>query len=325
MKNYITGFILLGTLLIASACNEEWKEEVYRKEIGLKAQVNSEGVTNVYLPYEENGEFVYQLPVIAGGSTVNGEDLDIHIAVDPDTLIDLNEARWKLRTDLYYQELKEQFYEFPSPVCRIQAGESVGLFDIKFKLKDLDLREKWVLPLTIVDDHSYVPNPRKNYRKALLRVMPYNDYSGSYSATGMQVYMEGNKDQPISISTRNLYVVDEKSCFFYAGIISEELVDREKYKVKVTFHADGSLTLRSVDLQNKMNFQPKGTPRYETTVIPDKTIPYLEHHYTTVYIEYTYNDVSTYEGHLISYEAKGSMVMERMINPLVPERDQIQW
>ena len=325
MKNYITSFILLGALVIASACNEEWKEEVYRKEVGLKAIVNSEGVTNIYLPYEKNGECTYQLPVIAGGSTVNDENLDVHIAVDPDTLVDLNEARWKHRKDLYYQELKKQFYEFPSPICRIEAGSSVGLFDIKFKLSDLDLREKWILPLTIVDDPSYTPNPRKNYRKALLRIMPYNDYSGSYSATGTQVYMEGNMNQPISISTRNMYVIDEKSCFFYAGIISEELKDREKYKVKVTFHDNGTLTLKANDPNNEMQFVPKGEPHYETNIVPDKTIPYLEHHYTTLYIEYTYFDISTYENHKISYEAKGTMIMERKINPLVPERDQIQW
>lgn len=324
MKNYITGFILLGTLLVTGACNEEWKDEVYRKEIGLKAIVNSEGVTNVYLPYKANGEVVYQLPVIAGGSTVNNENLDVHIAVDPDTLVDLNEARWKHRTDLYYQELKEQFYEFPSPVCHISAGNSVGLYDIKFKFAGLDLVEKWVLPLTIVDDPSYAPNPRKNYRKALLRVMPYNDYSGSYAATGMNVYIEGNTSS-MTAAKRNLYVVSENECFFYAGVISEELLEREKYKVRVTFNGDGTLLLRPADPNNEMEFEPLGNPRFEKSMQLDKTKPYLEHHYTTVYMEYKYKDVTTYEDHKISYSAKGSMIMERRINPLVPEQDQIQW
>ena len=31
-------------------------------------------------------------------------------------------------------------------------------------------------------------HPRKNYAKALLRVIPFNDYSGSYSTTTMEVF-----------------------------------------------------------------------------------------------------------------------------------------
>lgn len=50
--------------------------------------------------------------------------------------------------------------------------------------------EKWVLPLTIVDDgaYDYQSHPRKNYAKALLKVVPFNDYSGSYTASSMKVY-----------------------------------------------------------------------------------------------------------------------------------------
>lgn len=189
MKNYIVYFILLLTLVLTGACNNEWVEEVYVQNVGLKAPVNSKGVTDVYLRYQANGEVTYRLPVIVGGSTMNERDLDVAIDVDPDTLIGLNEARWKQREDLYFQLLDKKHYEFASPTCHIPAGECQGLFDIKFKFSGLDLVDKWVLPLTILDSDSYDPNPRKNYRKALLRVMPFNDYSGAYGATNMFVYM----------------------------------------------------------------------------------------------------------------------------------------
>ena len=51
MKKYISYFILLGTVLLSGACNDEWEDEIYRKDIGLKAVINSQGVTSVYLPY----------------------------------------------------------------------------------------------------------------------------------------------------------------------------------------------------------------------------------------------------------------------------------
>lgn len=324
MKNILPVFILLGTLLLGGACNDEWKDEIYRKDIGLRAEVNSEGVTNVYLPYTANGEVTYRLPVVVGGSKMNESNLNIRIAVDPDTLPDLNEARWKQRKDLYYQLLEDQFYELSSPTCLIEAGACVGLYDVKFKFSGLNLVEKWVLPLTIVDDPSYRPNYRKNYRKALLRVMPYNDYSGSYAATSMNVYIENNTS-PMTAKKRTLYVVSENQCFFYAGVISEELIQREKYKIILTFNEDGTVDAKAADPNNAMNFQVQGKATYKTSVTKDATLPYLEHHYTTVYMTYTYNDVTTYDDYAISYRAEGNLLMERKINTLVPEQDQIQW
>lgn len=328
MKNYIISFILLTTLVLTVACNDEWVEEVYVQNVGLKAPVNSKGVTDVYLRYKTGGEVTYQLPVIVGGSTINGKDLDVIIDVDPDTLRDLNEARWKHREDLYFQLLDEKHYEFASPACHIAAGECQGLFDIKFKFEGLDLVDKWVLPLTIVGSDSYDPNPRKNYRKALLRVMPFNDYSGTYGATNMFVYMMDNTSAMVA-STRTMYVVSENQCFFYAGIISEELKDRDKYKVVLTFNEDGTLTAKPADPKNEMNFQLTGdAPTYKTDKADDEVTPYLEHHFTTVYISYTYNDVTTYkdQGKVVPCRATGSMLMERKVNGLIPDKDQaIQW
>ncbi len=324
MKKYISYFILLGTVLLGGACNDEWEDEIYRKDIGLKAVVNSEGVTNVYLPYKANGEVTYQLPVIVGGSKMNDSDLDIQIAVDPDTLNSLNEARWKHRKDLYYLPLHRKFYELPSPTCRIEAGSSVGLYDIKFKFANLNLAEKWVLPLTIVDGPGYDANPRKNYRKALLRVMPYNDYSGPYAATNMDVYIEDNTS-PMTSDKRTMYVVSENQCFFYAGVISEELIEREKYKVILTFNEDGTIDAAPADPDNEMEFELTGEATYTTSVTKDETLPYIEHHYTIVYMSYKYKDVTTYENYKINYRANGNMLMQRDINILVPEQDQIQW
>ena len=49
---------------------------------------------------------------------MNERDLDVAIDVDPDTLIGLNEARWKQREDLYFQLLDKKHYEFASPTCQ---------------------------------------------------------------------------------------------------------------------------------------------------------------------------------------------------------------
>lgn len=327
MRKYITYCLLAAAALLGAACNDNFVEEVWRHDVGLKATINSQGVTNVYLRYAKDGEVTYNLPVIVGGSTENTEDLDVKIAVDPDTLPALNEARWKLRTDLYFQELKEQHYEFLSPVCHIPAGQSTGTFDIKFKFSGLDLVDKWVLPLTIVDDPSYKPNPRKNYRKALLRVLPFNDYSGTYSATSMNVYLSDNTN-PMVTDARTMFVVSENQCFFYAGVISEELIDREKYKVVLTFNEDGTLSVNAADPNNEMELEVTSTPTWSSRVRQDDVSSYIDHHYITVNLAYSYKDVTTYknQNYKIPYRAEGTMTMERKINTLIPDQDQaIMW
>src|SRR5699024_1593975 len=119
---------------------------------------------------------------------------------------------------------------------------------IDFTFKDIDLVEKWVLPLTIEDDPSsnYTANPRKHYRKALLRVNPFNDYSGTYSGTALKVVMEGYEDEsPIVKDEITAYVVDENTVFFYAGNIDEDRQDRREYKIYATFNETGEVSFHA--------------------------------------------------------------------------------
>lgn len=329
MKKYIA-YLTMALALVCSSCNNEFDEEVFYHYIGLKSVLNSEGTTNVYLRYDPTGKAIYNLPVIVGGSTVNKKNLDIKISVDPDTLDQMNLERYKDRKDLYYKLLTEEYYRFVTPTCHIPAGESVGLFDIEFNFENLDLREKWVLPLTVDPDPSYVPNPRKNYRKAFLRVFPFNDYSGSYNSSTMNLKIENTGD-PFTVGSRTLYVVDDKTCFFYAGAISEDYINREKYKVNVTFNDDGTLYAEAADPDNEMNFEP-GICSYTFTTKQDETVPNIMHEYTTLTMSYSYDnftdhvDEETGEPVRINYSASGYYTMERKVNTLIPDRDQaIQW
>ena len=58
----------------------------------------------------------------------------------------------------------------------------------------------------------------------------------------------------------------------------------------------------------------------------DDLLPYLKHKYITIELSYSYDDVTSVPGTPISYEAKGTMIMERKINTQIPDEDQaIQW
>ena len=129
------------------------------------------------------------------------------------------------------------------------------------------MTDKWVLPLTIVDDasYNYQGHPRKNYAKALLRVIPFNDYSGSYSTSTMEVYIRnanGSTDnKPMVTNNRTAYVVDNNTIFFYAGLMSEDLSrdERELYKIYIRFNEDKSLSMWADD-EEKIGFKLYGTP-----------------------------------------------------------------
>lgn len=332
MKNINLCIAILGALFIFSACNDEWVDELYTHMVSLKAPVGSEGVADIYLRYHPNGEVIYNLPVLRSGSTLADNAVDVRIGVDNDTLAILNNDKYQSRTDLYFKQLSEEHYELLSPTCRIPAGSNKELYQIKFKFADLDLSHEWVLPLTIEADPSYVTNDRKGWKKALLHVLPFNDYSGNYSATNMNIYFADSNNDPLVVDQRVAHVVDENTVFFYAGTKEDNAYDRADYKINVKFvkteegengYEKGNLEV--IPTSSAINFQIVGEPTYEITEEMDSNQPYLKYRRCVIRMSYTYNDITS-SSEPIAYRAEGSMVMERKINILVPDEDQaILW
>src|SRR5690349_19398843 len=97
--------------LTGIACNKEWKDELYKKEVSF---VKS-GVVKVNAMYKSQGGVVtIKVPVILSGSTGNPDDIQVTIELDKDTLADLNFDRFRLRSDLYFRELPKENYTFKS-------------------------------------------------------------------------------------------------------------------------------------------------------------------------------------------------------------------
>lgn len=112
MKKLYIAIALLACIAF-SACNDEWKDELYEQMISFKAPVDATGISNIYLRYNPDGVCSYQLPVIVSGTTDNANNLEVKIGVDNDTLDVLNIAKFLHRTDLYYRQLPETFILLP--------------------------------------------------------------------------------------------------------------------------------------------------------------------------------------------------------------------
>jgi len=337
--------LLLGVMCSFAGCNNEWEDELYKQMVSLKAPIGDSNVSPIYLRYHPTGEVIYKLPVIVSGSKTNNRNFDVRIEVDNDTLAALNREVYADRSDLYYLQLPSSFYEFPSPVCHIASGTNVETFEIKFKFDNLDLVEKWVLPLTIIPDLSYELNSYQGRQKALLWVMPFNDYSGSYSATSMNVYFGKNTTSYMSANTRTARVVDENTVFFYAGITEELTEKRGEYKVKCKF-LDPVEVIELVDPKTDektgliekrgrlelsadnpdINFEVVGSPSYVIREEFDIDRPFVVRRIFTLTMEYKYQDYTSSTNMDFPYRCVGTMTMQRNVNTLIPDEDQaILW
>lgn len=327
-KIYLYAIALVASVLSVS-CNDEWKDEQYKQYVSFKAPIGGNGVTDIYVRYNAGGKVTYKLPVIISGSVFNSSNREVHVGVDTDTLDILNVARFG-RKDLYYLPMKEEWYNFDETV-KVPAGTSVTTMDINFMLGDIDMSEKWVLPLTVTKEpsYNYIANPRKHYAKALLRVLPYNDFSGNYSTTTMQVFISGTTD-PLVVNNRIAYVAGENSVFFYAGVMEEALINRRDYKVFFDFtkltETSGNVTMRTDNLKIKLEPKSPEGVGYTISEVMDATRPYLMHRYLTFNVDYTFVDYTSAPGFEIKYEVKGAVTLERNINTQIPDDDQaFEW
>lgn len=332
MKKVYNLLLIMTALIVCASCNNEWESEQYVQLVSFKAGVNAQGVTPIYVRYKPDGKVTYPLPLIVSGSTMSTKNLTVHIGLDPDTLARLNVEHFGSRKELFFKELGDKYYEYPETV-EVPAGECAALLPINFSLGDLDQVDKWVLPLAIqANDPSfdYQANPRKHYRRAMLRIFPFNDYSGGYSATAYKVYFKGNENEAIVPENKTAYVVDEKTVFFYAGLLDIDRLDRRYYKIFCHFTDD------LIDLQTKkleiytdnpdINLVVKGQPSYSIEEEMDATRPYLKHMYLSVNLEYDYRDYTSVPGYPLDYTVKGTLIMERKINTQIPDEDQaIEW
>lgn len=334
--------VILCLLFTFAACNDEWEDELYGKMISLKAPINRDDVSIIYLRYKPNDSIVtYKLPVIVSGSQKNDKDYKVRINVDNDTLTALNFDKFTKREDLYFKQLDPQFYELPSEFCHIPSGSDVAYHLINFKFAGLDLVDKWVLPLTVLPDPSYSLNTYKGRQKALLWVMPFNDYSGTYNSASMYVYFADNTTKYMTASTRETRVVDENTIFFYAGITEELAENRGEFKVKCEFGEPdevtqlvdpntgeptglsvkrGRLTLSAENPE--MEFEVLGLPTYEIKEEYDIDRPHIIKRFFTLTMEYKYKDNVSSENMIFPYRCKGTMLMQRNVSTLIPDEDQ---
>ena len=347
IKTYLLSGLVCCGVTVTTSCNSEWEDEQYEHYISFKAPLdtdgNSVGVTTVYVPltrfnddgtprYGAEGLSSYELPVIVSGSTHNDANLDIHILHDPDTLNILNYARFNMRTELYYTDMAPMasFDE----VLHIPSGQDIAMLHINLDFRNADFVNKYVLPLTIAEGDGYLRNPRKNYAKALLRILPYTLFSGPYQSGNLKFYLvnAGGTDEGQGGALANavqMYAIDETTAFFYAGNNDESRLDRENYKVYAhfTYNEDSKSTGKvtfSVD-NPELDFSAEQAS-FRIVEEDDATESYIRRRTVIIQdIDYHFTDYTQAVGSRFPYHVVGTLTMERKLNTQMPEEDQVEW
>lgn len=357
MKNVISIFVFAVAAILSTSCNKDWEEEQYEHYVSFRAPLPGfdkfgvgSGTTPIFVPYTRKSEGVpvagsgkssYQLPMIVSGSTTNDRDITVHVAHDPDTLVQLNNARFSTRTDLFYRDMGAADLDYASYAesSPIVAGQRVGLMNIDFDFNSIDMSDKWVLPIEIKSGYDYVPNPRKNYSKALLRVFPFNDYSGDYAGEQLLYKPLDDNGNPAEGSiTKSLvrgYVVDDETIFTYAGIVDEDYPNRKMYKIYFKFIPNselGGIVEISCPNAEEIGFETTSVQTsYRRVSMMDAVRPYLEHRYIVINnVDYYYNYILSDDGagnkSYVRYYITGTMTLSRDVNTQIPDEDQaIEW
>jgi hypothetical protein len=316
MKKLIYSLIvILGIALLA--CDDEWDGEQYQKFVAF---VRS-GYTETYLNTNvKEGVIHYKIPIHISGSTTNDLKVNVQVAIDSDTLVAHNRTMFYNRNDLFFRQLDETHYSFPNgTMVTIPAGKDVGYLDIDFRVNDLDLVEKYILPLTISSTSEYEPSPRRHYKKSLMRIIPFNHFSGTYSAGAGTITAEGDAT-PTSMATREMRFVSDSAVFFYAGLCEEDARDRATYKVRAQFNSDNTLTFTADSSKIQFAAVP-GKCTWSVKEEMDALQPFLMIRTVTMELQYSYLDVSN-PHYTVRYTLRGSYTLERRRNTQIPEEDQ---
>lgn len=353
---------VFGLMALTTSCNDEWTEEQYEHYISFKAPIDKDGgVSSVYVPLTRHntdgtpmygaGLSSFKLPMIVSGTTKNDDNFQVKVAHDTDTLGILNYEWFQDRKDLYYKDMNEMV-TFPSTV-NFESGSDISLLDLRFDFNNIDMVEKWVLPLQVVDDGTspYLSHPRKHYGKALLRVFPYNEYSGNYSATTLLVASATTKNaldkaEGSGQEVARAYVVSDDEVFFYAGSIDESRTDRKNYKIFAKFtptSADGKSGTVTLSTDNPKIQLESREATYTIYDQRDDVQLWLNHHYIIIndiyytFCDYTIMGENYYNQQLADgvaedkifktwYKCTGTLTLERKINTQIPDEDQaIEW
>lgn len=307
-KNKI--LFLIGILLMAmnTSCDDDLADELFTKYTYI---TNNGWKEDISLSIEENDMGYLPLDLGVSGTSRNGKDITIKLAVDPDTLQAYNEERFKNLTDKYFKILPAESYTFDSEDIKykIKSGKentrAVVAIDLNI-LRNIDVYEEYVLPVRITESQGEIVGPGR-YSTLLAKIGFNNEYSGIYTGKGEIKYKSGIKDIVEGVTTCTMIAIGSDDSFIYAGNANRQSENAKTFIINVRLNEDNSLTLSA--LEDKIKLIPMNAQLKRTYRLKDSDNRYYIEN-AIVDLKYSYIDPSDEIETVYTYEASLSKVTE---------------
>lgn len=274
---------LLGVMFVAC---ENLPDEQFVKRIVFAKN----GFQDIELVYNEAAKVTPELTVSISGTSVLGNDVNVTVKLDADTLNAYNVEKYRKDTILYYNLLPDSCYTVVNNGnITINAGEESTVLPIEFDLSKIDKYKDYVLPLAIVYASDYEIG-ESQYSKVLLHLNISNSFSGIYQPNDCKIF-EG--DENVAWKTNFiLKAINSNTCRFYAGGISENNKKRDMYIIEVTKQDDGKITYVAHDSEIGLALEDPARNTIEVTVTQDPLVHSKKTVVTSMRMNYSYTDIS---------------------------------
>jgi len=316
MKKYIYRIFcgLVPALLIlftTTSCSDDLNYELFTKYTYL---LKNGWQGNLAMNLTEQNTVNLNVPFGVNGSTGNNKDINVTLAVDPDTLKDYNFDKNKNDSAAYYTILPADCYQFDKTSYVIPAGQLNAAATVTVDMTNLatnySIYDQYVLPIKIASSDGEVVGPSK-YSRALYLINLVNNWSGSYSGTGTltAIYKKkiGSRYQNITytgeVSGKQVYAISNKECYMYAGSYERDTKHHSEFVVKMTMNADSTITMES---PTNPNFQPIEA-NYKFKFTQNSTDSRKLNRMTVFHTHYKYVDVYTDPEITEPYEYEGTL------------------
>ncbi len=286
MKNriiYIAALLCVWMVACDNLPDEQFEKYVILTRSGFQERS---------LDYAVDGIITTDISASVSGTAIIDQDVQVSIKIDEEALAQYNFDKFREDLPLYYTLLPEDTYEMEGKVITIKAGDEYGLLPVKIDLSKLDKLKNYILPVTIISTSNYsVGNPQ--YTTLLMSVVLKNGFSGVYSGTANMVDNTLKENNKFTFTgSRTFYTIDENTCYFYAGNVSEQATNREKYKVEVKVNSDSTLTLKAMDPSVQLIQAIPDKDKKVNIIIVEKSLTDSRPSVTTVLkLQYQYKDL----------------------------------
>lgn len=296
---YTAAFLMACAVI---SCDSNIPDEQFVKKVSL----TKNGMQKYNIDFTDEGTLNLDIPVLVSGTSKNDQDIEVTVALDPDTLADYNFERYRNNEALYYQLPSENMYFFPKgATATIPAGMDYNTIPLTIDLRNFDLYNNYILPLQITNVSTY-GIAQSNYSKLLINLNINNFISGSYTVSG-SVWEASMPDQKLAISANSLFTLGANKCYLYMGDIAEENNNRTLYTMTIEVdktvyedRVDNSTSARirkytNITLGSKNTDKElcsEGNAWVEQERADDPYDNKLENLVTRIYMKYSYIDLN---------------------------------